>query len=108
MSENRQDRRKKIKQDLLDQLERNGYHGEQYVDLVESYMKLWETFHDLTEDIDERGVAVEYQNGENQFGVKKNDSVSERNRTVNQMLKILRELNLQPSPKDNSDVPDEM
>lgn len=101
-------KRKKIKEDLLDQLERNGYHGEQYVDLVESYMKLWDTFHDLTEDIKKRGVTVEYQNGENQFGVKKNDSVSERNRTVNQMLKILRELNLQPSPNDNSGVPKEM
>jgi P27 family predicted phage terminase small subunit len=100
-------KREEIKKDLLDQLERNGYYGEQYVDLVEAYMKLWDTFQKLTKDIEKNGVVRKYTNGENQWGYKKNDSVSERNKTVNQMLKILAELNLKPSPKDNN-VPDEM
>ena len=104
----REEKRKKIRQDLLDQLERNGVVGEQYIDLVDAYMHLWDTFHELTDDIEEKGVSIKWQNGENQFGYKKNDSVAERNKTVNQMLKVLKQLGLEPSPSENTPVVEEM
>ena len=100
-------KREEIRKDLLDQLDRNGTCGKQYEDLVEVYMQLWDTVRDLTAEIDEKGVMIKYQNGENQFGWRKNDSVSERNRTINQMLKVLSQLDLKPSPKDDN-IPDEM
>ena len=104
----REEKREKIRQDLLDQLERNGVVGEQYIDLVDAYMHLWDTFHELTDDIEEKGVSIKWQNGENQFGYKKNDSVAERNKTVNQMLKVLKQLGLEPSPSENTPVVEEM
>ena len=40
-----------IRQDLLDQLERNGTCGEHYTDLVHDYMDLWVEKKLLAEDI---------------------------------------------------------
>jgi len=98
-----------IRQDLIDQLERNGVYGSHYLDLIDDYMSLWEIKNKLIKDIKKRGVVVEWQNGEFQKGHKKNDSISELNKTNAQMLKILSELNLKASsiePADDSD--DEM
>lgn len=89
-----------IKQDLLDQLDRNGTVGNYYLDLVEKYMNLWETNRLLQKDIDERGVSVKYQNGENQWGYKKNDSVDQQIKVNQQMLKILEYLGIKPSKQD--------
>ena len=47
-----------IRQDLLDQLERNGTCGEHYTDLVHDYMDLWVEKKLLAEDIRVRGVTV--------------------------------------------------
>ena len=96
-----------IKKDLLDQLERNGVYGKHYVDLVDDYMAMWEVKNKLIKDIKEKGVSVKYQNGENQYGYKKNDSVGELNRTNNQMLKLLDALGLKPSKFDMDDDDDE-
>lgn len=97
-------KRKKIKDDLLDQLERSGVVGEFYTDLINDYMSLWDVKNMLIEDIAKKGVSVRYQNGENQFGYKKNDSVAELQRTNNQMLKLLAHLGLKPSRQDVEDV----
>ena len=86
--------REQIKQDLIDQLERQGVYGRHYLDLVEDYMALWDTKNDLIRDIKERGVTVRYQNGQNQWGHKKNDSVDNLVKVNKQMLMLLKELGL--------------
>ena len=67
--------REQSRQDLVDQLERQGVYGRHYLDLVEDYMALWDTKNALISDATKRGVMIKYQNGENQWGYKKNDSV---------------------------------
>lgn len=85
----------KIKKDLLDQLEEHGIRElSHYVSLVDDYISLWEVKNMLIEDINLRGVNVEYNNGGGQKGYKRNDSVSELTRVNGQMLKILSELGL--------------
>jgi len=88
------DRRQSIKKDLLKQLNDNGVRGGHYVDLIEDYMSMWDIKNQLIENIKEKGVSIRYQNGENQYGFKKNDSISELNRTNRQMLTILNDLGL--------------
>lgn len=95
-----------IKKDLLDQLERNGVYGKHYIDLVDDYMAMWEIKNKLIADIKQRGVAIPWNNGEKQGGYKKNDSISELNKTNAQMLKILNELGLKPSGMDGE--PDDL
>lgn len=97
-------KKKEIKEDLINQLERNGVYGNHYLDLVNDYMALWEIKNALIKDIKKRGVTTKYQNGENQWGYKKNDSISELNKTNAQMLKILNELGLKAT---NFEVDDE-
>lgn len=98
-----------IKKDILDELERNGIYGNHYLDLVNDYMSLWEIKNKLLRDIKVRGVNIRYQNGENQWGYKKNDSISELNKISAQMLKILSDLGVKTSNfvKDD-DEDDEM
>lgn len=88
------DRRQSIKKDLLKQLNDNGVRGNHYVDLIEDYMSMWDIKNQLIDNIKEKGVSIRYQNGENQYGFKKNDSISELNRTNRQMLTILNDLGL--------------
>lgn len=88
-----------IKEDLLKQLNENETYGKHYEDLVNDYMALWDIKNRLIDDIKERGVSVEWNNGK-QTGKKKNDSISELNKTSAQMLKILNDLGLKPSIKD--------
>ena len=98
-------KREKIEEDLLQHLEESGTHGSHFKDLVDTYLKFWDTVQQLTAEIEDRGVVVEYKNGENQYGVKKNDAVAERNKTVNQMLKILNEIGVKPSEKEGDGLP---
>lgn len=95
--------RSEIKADLVDQLERNGVYGKHYLDLISDYMALWDIKNALIADIKERGVSTKYQNGENQWGYKKNDSIVELNRTNAQMLKILSELGLKATKFEAED-----
>ena len=97
-----------IKKDLLDQLERNGTTGKYFEDLINDYISLWNIKNDLIADIEERGVSIRWQNSETSFGHKKNDSISEMIKTNGQMLKILSELGIKPSPGENKNIPDEM
>ena len=65
-------KRTQIKQDLLEQLERNCTVGEQYTDLVEDYLALWDTKKMLIKDIKTRGAVVEY---ESNTGTKKENVI---------------------------------
>lgn len=96
----------KIRQDLLDQLDRNGTYGEQFKDLVEDYMAFWITKTLLIEDINKRGVSVKYNNGGGQSGYKKNDSIAELNKTNAQMLKLLNELSIKATVENSGDDDD--
>ena len=92
-----------IRQDLLDQLERNGTCGEHYTDLVHDYMDLWVEKKLLAEDIRVRGVTVTYNTGGGQSGVKKNDSIQEKIRVSQQMLNILNALGIKPAQEADDD-----
>lgn len=83
-----------IRQDLLKQLELKGATQLFYKSLVDDYMSLWDMKNKLIADIEDRGVAIAWNNGGGQTGVKKNDNMSELNKTNAQMLKILSELGL--------------
>jgi|SRR5690554_3753998 len=96
-----------IKKDLVEQLERKGVYGRHYLDLINDYMALWEIKNQLIKDIRERGVSIPWQNGPNQRGHKKNDSIAELNKTNAQMLKILNELGLKAEPLEEIDDGDE-
>ena len=95
-----------IRQDLLDQLERNGTIGKYYADLVDDYMDMWVTKCLLVDDIQTRGVIVEYNNGGGQSGAKKNDSIEQRIKINAQMLKLLDSIGIKPSQMDGE--PDEL
>ena len=91
-------KRKDIKQDLLDQIERMGIIGNHYLDLIEDYINFYDIKIELVKDIKERGVSIKYQHGQNQWGYKKNESVAELNRVNTQMMKILNDLKIKPEP----------
>lgn len=100
-------KRAKIKEDLLDQLERNGVYGQHYIDLVNDYMALWDVKNQLIKDIKDKGVSIKYQNGENQWGYKKNDSVRELTNVNNQMIKLLDALGLKVSKFETDENDDD-
>ena len=105
-------RKTEIKNDLINQLERNGVFGRHYLDLINDYMALWDIKNKLIKDIRQRGVSVRWEtynrDGEIvQSGYKKNDSIAELNKTNGQMLKILNELGLKASASGAGDDPDE-
>lgn len=106
-------RKTQIKQDLIDQLERQGIYGQHYLDLVNDYMALWDIKNKLIQDIKKRGVAIKWEtynkDGEVvQSGYKKNESIAELNKTNAQMLKILSELGLKARPNPEPDLDEEM
>lgn len=77
-----------LKNDMLDDLSLRGLVGAQYIDKVDEYMRLWCYLQMLNEDIINRGVYIEYQNGANQKGTTDNKSVSMATRVSSQMLNI--------------------
>jgi phage terminase small subunit len=79
---------KELKQEMLDDLEVRGLISRPYIDKVEEYMELWAQLKMLNEDIRERGVSIEYQNGENQKGTTDNKSLGIAIRVSAQMLNI--------------------
>lgn len=99
-----------IKEDLIDQLERNGIFNSYYLDMIDDYMSLWEIKNKLIKDIKARGVSIKWSNGGGQEGFKKNDSISELNKTNAQMLRVLNELGLksvravEPVSKDDEEM----
>ena len=83
-----------IREDLLKQLEEKEIFGSHYKDLIEDYMALWDLKNKLIKDIKKRGAMIEWKNGENQKGVRKNDAVVELPKVNKQMLSLLKELGL--------------
>ena len=79
---------KRLKQDMLDDLEVRGLVGTQYTDKVEEYINLWSWLQMLNDDVVTRGVYVEYQNGANQKGTTENKSLTIATRVSAQMLNI--------------------
>lgn len=96
-----------IRQDLLDQLERNGTVGAYFTDLVEDYMEMWDTKNKLATDIRNRGVTVDIVTSAG-TNARKNDSVGELVKLNAQMLKLLDSLGIKPAPTDNVGEDDEM
>lgn len=88
----------KIKQSLISQIsDADGNIAEYYLDMIDNYMALWTTAKALELDIEKRGVTVKWDNGGGQKGVKKNDSIAELNKTIQQMAKLLEALGLKPT-----------
>lgn len=98
-------KRSEIKQDMLDQLERNGVYGSQYTNLVDDYMSMWDIKNKLLKDIKKRGINIEWDNGGGQKGIKKNDSLTQLYKINSEMLSVRKELGLQPTK--NKAVADE-
>lgn len=99
----RENKRKEIRKDLMNQLKRNRISTQYYIDLVEKYMDFWDIENDLIDDIRERGVVVTYDNGGGQKGIKKNDSIDQRIKVSAQMLKILDSLGIKPTESEADD-----
>jgi hypothetical protein len=97
-------KREKIKQDLLDQLERNGTYGDHYLDLIEDYINLWMIKNKLIKD-GKKHPYTEWKNSETSYGRKKNDSIDQAVKVSMQMMKILEFLGLKP-PKDGGEGDD--
>ncbi len=87
-------KQKQLKEDLTNELISQGKDKSYYFDLVHQYCEMYAICRALIADIKERGVSIAWANGEKQKGYKKNDSISEFNKTNMQMLKILNELGL--------------
>lgn len=102
--------REEIRESLLWQAEqKDRLEDAYYMDLIEDYLRLWDIKNELIADIAERGVQVKYQNGANQWGHKKNDSVTEVAKYNAQMLKLINELGLKesaapPRLKDDEEI----
>ena len=101
---------RELKKSLIEQLEENGNKKDFFLDLVNDYMSLWVIKNQLMDDIEERGVAVKYNNGGGQFGVKKNENVGELLKVNTQMLKILTQLEIKavPTESKSDDEDDEL
>lgn len=98
----RKPKKSQIKQDLIDQLERQGIYGAQYMDLIDDYMKLYDIKNKLIADA-KKNPYTEWRNSETSYGRKKNDSIDQAVKVNQQMLKILQFLNIKPSPCEDDD-----
>ena len=86
--------RKKIKESLLAALVAKGLDSPYFLDLLEDYMDLWDIKNKLRIDLQKRGPVVEWQNGANQKGLRKNDSLVEYPKISKRMTDILRQLEI--------------
>lgn len=80
------------------------------VSLVENAAFMAVTLSDLQNHINENGVTVEYQNGENQYGTKKSPEVEIYNTMIKNHVSIMKQLtDLVPkeAPKQEEDGFDE-
>jgi hypothetical protein len=88
------ERRQRIEESLLEQLEMKGADMDHFVDLVEDYMSLWDVKNDLLEDIKERGVMYRDFSSVGIEMMKNNPSVRELVGINRQMLSILKDLDI--------------
>ncbi len=96
---NIENQRKEIHADLLTKLKESGATGKQYEDLVNDYMRLWDTKNGLIADIEERGTKVLIETAA-ASNLKTNDSVPDLLKVNAQMLKILDCLGIKPTSDD--------
>ena len=83
-----------IKNSLLETLEKSNNNTPYFVNLVEDYMSFFETKEQAKSEIEDKGVMIEYQNGKNQNGYKKNDMIEVILKVNAQMIKILDKLGI--------------
>ena len=88
------ERRQRIEESLLEQLEMKGADMDHFVDLVRDYMSLWDVKNDLLKDIKERGVMYKDFSSVGIEMMKNNPSVRELVGINRQMLSILKDLDI--------------
>ena len=88
------ERRQRIEESLLEQLEMKGADMDHFVDLVRDYMSLWDVKNDLLEDIKKRGVMYKDFSSVGIEMMKNNPSVRELVGINRQMLSILKDLDI--------------
>lgn len=98
----------RIREDLIDQLERNGTVGGHYIDLVNDYMNMWITKSQLDTDIKQRGVIAPYTNANGTVTMKKNESIELMLKVNGQMLKVLDHLGIKPVAEVSPDADEDM
>lgn len=86
--------RKKVKESLLAALVAKEMDSPYFLDLLDDYMDLWDIKNKLRIDLQKRGPVVEWQNGANQKGLRKNDSLTEYPKISKRMTDILRQLEI--------------
>lgn len=86
--------RKEVRDSLLEAMKMKGMESPYFLDLLEDYMDLWDMKRILRIDIKKRGPIIEWQNGANQKGLRKNDSVVEYPKISKRMTDILRQLGI--------------
>jgi len=100
---------RKVKKELMEELERNGTVGTYCTSMVDSYMSDWVVVKKLEDDIAFRGVVIEYRDGRGEKQEKKNDSVDGKVRVVASMHRTLDMLGIKldkrsvNKPKDGDD-----
>jgi len=102
------ERRQRIEESLLEQLEMKGADMDHFVDLVEDYMSLWDVKNDLLEDIKKRGVMYKDFSSVGIEMMKNNPSVRELVGINRQMLSILKDLDINTKTVALFDDDDEM
>ncbi len=95
-----------LKQDLLDQLERNGAVGSYYEDMVNDWITLWRNKYELTADLKKRGGKVIKLDSRGQKQIVNNDSSDLLIKISVQMQKTLDFLGLKPPSKQDGDTYD--
>lgn len=97
-----------FRQDLLDQLERNGTVGSYYNDMVEDWLTYWKAKQELTEDIKKRGSKIVKLDSRGQKQIVNNESIEIMIKMNVQMQKNLEFLGLKPPEMGSGKVdPDE-
>ena len=102
------ERRQRIEESLLEQLEMKGADMDHFVDLVEDYMSLWDVKNDLLEDIKKRGVMYKDFSSVGIEMMKNNPSVRELVGINRQMLSILKDLDINTKTVARFNDDDEM
>lgn len=94
LSKKKSKKYREIKNSLLDMLKKSNNDTPYFENLVEDYMSFFETKEQAKAEIEDKGVMVEYQNGKNQSGYKKNDMIEVILKVNAQMIKILDKLGI--------------
>lgn len=86
-------RKQRLKQDLFEQLKRDGKTASYWYDLAEDYLSFWETKEKLKTEIERNGAMLTVKNGQQTFR-KRNDAVVEMPKISKRMTDILEVLDV--------------